>query len=102
MFLWYTLNPLYNFPMFSTKIFHVSPRFAMYQLTALTACAMSGLLQIITNIKLPTIDAYGTRDIYFLFTSLLGHILEDNLKLTRNEIKIGLQSCILKHNIFFK
>ena len=56
--------------------------FAMYRLTVHTACAMSGLVHIIANIKLPTADAYGTRDISFLSASLIGHILEDNLKLT--------------------
>ena len=80
-----------------------SPGFTMYQLTALIACAMSGLVQIITNNKLPTNDAYSTRDISFLSVLLLGHILEDNLKLTRSGVEIGLQLCMLKRRkIFFK
>ena len=66
-------------------------------------CAMSGLVHIIANIKLPTTDAYDTRDISFLSASLLRHILEDNLKLTGSGVEIGLQSCMLKHHkIFFK
>ncbi|XP_073129961.1 uncharacterized protein [Henckelia pumila] len=35
------------------------PGFAIYRLTAPTACAMSGLVQIMANIKLSTADAYG-------------------------------------------
>ena len=35
------------------------PGFAMNWLTVPTACAMSGLVQIIANIKLPTVDAIG-------------------------------------------
>ena len=75
-----------------TAIQYSPPRYAMYRLTAPTACAMSGLVHIIKNIKLPTVDAYSTRDISFLSTSLLGHILENNLKLTGNGVEIGLQS----------
>jgi len=79
------------------------PRFAMYRLTALTACAMSGLVNIMANIKLPTADAYGTRDIFILSASLLGDMLEDNLKLIGNGVEIGLQSCMLKRRkSFFK
>ncbi|KAL9388103.1 hypothetical protein Peur_018867 [Populus x canadensis] len=79
------------------------PGFAMYRLTAPTACAMSGLVHIMANIKLPTADAYGTRDISILSASLLGDILEDNLKLTGSGVEIGLQSCMLKRRkIFFK
>ena len=75
----------------------------MYRLTTLSACAMFGLVQIIANIKLSTVDAYDTRDISFLFTSLVGHILEDNLKLTGSGVEIGLQSYILKRRKnFFK
>jgi hypothetical protein len=36
------------------------PIFAMYQLTTHAASAMSGLVHIMANIKLPTADAYGT------------------------------------------
>ena len=79
------------------------PRFAMYRLTAPIACAMSGLVHIIANIKLSTADAYGTRDISFFSALLLGHILEDNLKLTGSGVEIDLQSCMLKRRkIFFK
>jgi hypothetical protein len=75
----------------------------MYQLTAPTACAMSGLVHIMANIKLLTTDAYDTRDISILSASLLGDILENNLKLIGSKVKIGLQSCMLKHRkIFFK
>ena len=75
----------------------------MYRLIAPTACAMSGLVHIIANIKLPTTDAYGTRDIYFLSGSLVGHILEDNLKLRGSGVEINLHSYMLKrHKIFFK
>ena len=35
----------------------------MYLLTTPTACAISGLVQTIAHIKLPTTDAYGTLDI---------------------------------------
>ncbi|KAK9086482.1 hypothetical protein Syun_028876 [Stephania yunnanensis] len=77
--------------------------FAMYRLTTPTACAMSGRVQIIANIKLPTADAYGFRDISILSSSLLGLILEDNLKLIESGVEIGLQSCMLKRRkIFFK
>jgi hypothetical protein len=55
------------------------------------------------NIKLPTADAYGTRDISILSASLLGDMLEDNLKLIGNGVEIDLQSCMLKRRkIFFK
>jgi len=75
----------------------------MYRLTALTACAMSSLVHIMANIKLPTADAYGTRDISILSASLLGDMLEDNLKLIGNGVEIDLQSCMLKRRkIFFK
>ena len=77
--------------------------FVIYRLTAFTTCTMSSLLHIIANIKLSTADAYGTRDISFLFVSLLEHILEDNLKLTGSGVEIDLQSCILeRYKIFFK
>ncbi|KAK9183149.1 hypothetical protein WN944_026298 [Citrus x changshan-huyou] len=65
------------------------PGFAMYRLTAPTACAMSGLIHIIANIKLSTTDAYGTRDICFLSASLLGNILDDNLKLRGSGVEVG-------------
>ena len=75
----------------------------MYRLTAPTACAMFGLVQIMANIKLPTADAYGTRDISILSASLLGLILEDNLKLVGKRVEIGLLSCMLKRRkILFK
>uniref|UniRef100_A0A0D3AJG8 Uncharacterized protein n=1 Tax=Brassica oleracea var. oleracea TaxID=109376 RepID=A0A0D3AJG8_BRAOL len=75
----------------------------MYRLTTPTACAMSGRVQIIANIKLPTADAYGTRDISILPSSLLILIPEDNLKLIGSGVKIGLQSCMLNlRKIFFK
>ena len=75
----------------------------MYRLTAPTACAMSSLVHIMANIKLPTADAYGTRDISILSASLLGLILEDNLKLTERGVEIGLLSCMLKRRkILFK
>jgi hypothetical protein len=75
----------------------------MYRLAAPSAYAMSGLVHIMTNIKLHTADAYGTRDISILSASLLGDILEDNLKLIGNGVEIGLQSCMLKRlKIFFK
>ena len=77
--------------------------FAMYQLTAPTACAMFGLIHIMTNIKLATVDAYGTRDISILSVSLLSDIFENNLKLTGSGVEIGLQSRILKlSKIFIK
>ena len=75
----------------------------MYRLTAPTTYAMSGSIHIIVNIKLPTANVYDTQDISFIFASLLGHILKDNLKLIGSGVQIGLQSCILKRlNIFFK
>jgi hypothetical protein len=75
----------------------------MYRLAVSIACAMFGLVHIMANIKLPTADAYGTRDISILSTSLLGDILEDNLKLIGSGVEIGLQSCMLKRcKIFFK
>jgi hypothetical protein len=64
---------------------------------------MSGLVHIMANIKLPTTDAYGTRDLSILSASLLGDILKDNLKLIGSGVEIGLQSCMLKRRkIFFK
>ncbi|KAE8654139.1 3R-linalool synthase-like protein [Hibiscus syriacus] len=79
------------------------PGFALYRLTTPTVCAMSGLVHIIGNIKLPTIDAYGTRDISILYSSLLGLILEDNLKLIGRGVEIGLQSYMLNRDkIFYK
>ena len=79
------------------------PGFAMYRLATPTACAMSGFVHIMANIKLPTADAYSTRDISILSASLLGDILEDNLKLIRSGVEIGLESCMLKRcKIFFK
>ena len=85
-------------------VFQCSPLgFVVYRLIASTASAMSGLVHFIANIKLLTAVAYGTRDISFLFASLLGHILEDNLKLTGSGVEIDLQSCMLKRRkIFFK
>ena len=85
-------------------IFQCSPpEFVMYRLTVPIACGMSGLVQIMANIKFPTADAYGTRDISILSASLLGLILEDNLKLTGRGVEIGLLSCMLKrHKILFK
>lgn len=57
---------------------------------------MSSLVQIIANIRLPTINAYSIRDISFLSASLLENILEDNLKLKGKRVEIGSQPCILK------
>ena len=77
--------------------------FTIYLLTSVSACAISVLVHIIANVKFPTADAYGTQDISFLFTSLLGHILEDNLKLIGSGVEISLQSYMLKRRkIFFK
>ena len=75
----------------------------MYRLTAPTACAMFGLVHIIVNIKLPTVDAYGTRDISFFSALLVEHIFEDNLKLIGSGVEISLQSYMLKRcKSFFK
>jgi hypothetical protein len=75
----------------------------MYQLTTPAARAMSSLVPIMANIKLLTADAYGTWDISILSASLLGDILEDNLKLIGSEVEIDLQSCMLKrHKTFLK
>jgi hypothetical protein len=64
---------------------------------------MSGLVHIMENIKLSTADAYGNRDISIISASLLGDILEDNLKLIGSGVEIVLQSCMLKRRkIFFK
>nr|GEW09149.1 reverse transcriptase domain-containing protein [Tanacetum cinerariifolium] len=60
-------------------------RFRHVRLTTPTACAMFGLVQIIVNIKISTADAYSTRDISILSSSLLGFILDDNLTSTGNE-----------------
>ncbi|RDX72048.1 hypothetical protein CR513_48528, partial [Mucuna pruriens] len=65
--------------------------FPMNLLTTPTACAMSGLVQIMAYIRLPTADAYGTRDISILSSSLLGLILEDNLNLPVGAYKFPLQ-----------
>ena len=75
----------------------------MYRLAAPTAYVMSSLVHIMANIKLSTANAYGTRDIFILSGSLLGDILEDNLKLIGSGVEICLQSCMLKRRkIFFK
>ena len=65
-------------------------RFAMYRLTARIAYIIFVLVHIITNIKLPIIDAYGTRDIFFPSVSLLEHIFKDkiNRKWGRNWLTI--------------
>lgn len=64
---------------------------------------MFGLVRIMKNIKLPIADPCGTWDIFILSASLLGDILEDNLKLTWSVLEITLQSYMLKrHKIFFK
>nr|GEW23329.1 zinc finger, CCHC-type [Tanacetum cinerariifolium] len=77
--------------------------FAMYRLTTPTVCAiMSGLVQIIANIKLPTADAYGTQNISILSSLQLGLILEDNLRSGGNGVDIDLQSCILNRLIMPK
>ena len=55
------------------------PRFSMNQLTTSIAYTKSCLVQIITNIKFPTADAYSVQNSSILFASLLGLILEDNL-----------------------
>ncbi|KAE8732859.1 hypothetical protein F3Y22_tig00001713pilonHSYRG00133 [Hibiscus syriacus] len=74
----------------------------MYRLTTPTVCAIFGLVHIMANIKLPTVDAYGSRDIFILSSSLLGLILEDNLALIGRGVKIGLQSYMLNRDkIFF-
>ena len=54
---------------------------------------MSGLVQIITNIKLLIADAYRTQDIPILSASLIGLIPEDNL--VGRGVEIGLKSCML-------
>jgi len=67
------------------------------------SCAMSGLIQIMVNIRLPTADAYGFWDISILSSSLLRYILENNLKLIGSGVEIDLQYCMLKRpKIFFK
>nr|GEU93081.1 reverse transcriptase domain-containing protein [Tanacetum cinerariifolium] len=60
-------------------------KFCHVRLTTPTTCAMFGLVQIILNIKLSTADAYSTRDISILSSSLLGFILDDNLTSAGNE-----------------
>jgi hypothetical protein len=72
------------------------PAFAINQLTTLTAYVMYGLVHIMAYIRLHIVDAYSTRHISIIYTSLLGLILEDNLKLTRSGVEIGLQCCMLK------
>ena len=69
-----------------------------------TTYLMFSVVHIMINIKLFTVvDAYYTEDIFIPFISLLRNILEYTLKLTGSEIKISLQSCMLKpHKIFFK
>jgi len=75
----------------------------MNLLITLIVYAIYDLVQIIIYIRLPTTDAYGTRDIFILSVSLLGPILEDNLQLIVNWVEISLQFCMLKrHKIFDK
>ncbi|KAE8717407.1 Laccase-22 [Hibiscus syriacus] len=99
----YHVVPLMYLGILFTVLQFSLPGFSMYRLTTPTACAMSGLVHIITNIKLPTADVYVTRDIYILSSSLLGLILEDNLKLIGRGVEISLQSYMFNRDkIFFK
>ena len=67
-------------------VFQWSPmELVMHWWTAPTTCAMSGLVHTIASIKLPTANAYSTRDIFFISTSLLEHLLEGNLKIIESE-----------------
>jgi len=77
------------------------PGSTINRLTTPTACVMYGHVHIMAYIRLPTVDAYGTRDIFILSASLLGLILEDNLKFTGSGVEIGLQSCMLKRRKTF-
>jgi hypothetical protein len=77
--------------MFSTRICYVSTNYSHY------LCNVYNLVLIMTNIKLLTPNEYSTWDISFFYVSLLGDILEDILKLTRNGVGIGLQFYMLKH-----
>ena len=53
---------------------------AIYLLTTPTACEISGHVQTIAYIKVPTALAYGIRDIYSFSSFVLGHKLEESLK----------------------
>ena len=70
----------------------------MYLLTTPTACAISGLVQTIAYIKLPTLDAYGTLDIYSISSWVLGHISLISLKQIEKGVLTGFSFYIL--NIF--
>ncbi|KAE8731991.1 Pectinesterase 1 [Hibiscus syriacus] len=68
----YPVVPLMYLKILFTVLQCSLPGFTMYRLTTPITCAMSGLVHIIANIKLPTTDAYNTRDISILSYSLLG------------------------------
>ena len=50
----------------------LSRTFAMNLLTTQTTCEILGLVDTIAYIKFPTAFAYGTRDIYFFYSLVLG------------------------------
>jgi hypothetical protein len=71
------------------------PRLFIYLLTTPTACAISGLVQTIAYIKLPTGDEYGTLDMYSISSCVLGHISLINLKWLAKGVLTGFAFCIL-------
>ena len=75
----------------------------MYRLTAPTVCAMSSLVHIKQTLNFTSLMNTILESSPFFSALLLGHILEDNLKLTGSGVKIDLQSYMLKHcKILFK
>ena len=65
------------------------PGLLIYRLIAPIANVMPGLIQIITYIKLPTTEAYGTFLILAFSFSPLGHCLAFNLQFVGNAEPIG-------------
>src|SRR3954462_8124004 len=71
------------------------PGHAMYQLTTLTACEISGRVHTIAYMMLPTVLKYGTLDMCSASSSLLGDNSTDNLKRAAKGIITGLDSLML-------
>ena len=67
----------------------------MYLLTTPTACAISGLVQTIAYIKLPTAEAYGTSAMWSRSSAILGDCSFYNLKWFVNGVVLGLASLTL-------
>jgi hypothetical protein len=68
----------------------------MYRLAKLIAYDKSGREKTMTYIKEPTALKYGTRDMYLISPSVLGHCNADNLKYGAIGVLTDFASCTLK------